>query len=90
MHMSMMEKRLQILLDEERYRRITAEADASGRSVAAVVRQAIDVCYPPTTPERLAAGRRLVAAAEANAEGAEPDWEDVKRDLAADLEARLP
>lgn len=45
MRMSPLERRLQILLDEERYRRVAAEADASGRSVAAVIREAIDVRF---------------------------------------------
>ena len=44
--MSVTERRLQILLDEARYRRVAAEADASGRSVAAVIREAIDQRFP--------------------------------------------
>jgi uncharacterized membrane protein len=40
--MSMLEHRLQILLDDERHRRITAVAQARGVSVASVVREAID------------------------------------------------
>lgn len=41
-----MERRLQLLLDEARYRRVAAEADSSGRSVAAVIREAIDQRFP--------------------------------------------
>ena len=37
-----MERRLQILLDEERYARISAAAKRRGVSVATVVREAID------------------------------------------------
>ena len=44
--MSVMERRLQILLDTARYERISAEADRSGRSVAAVIREAIDFRFP--------------------------------------------
>ncbi|MDO5504318.1 MAG: antitoxin [Actinomycetia bacterium] len=44
--MSLLEKRLQLLLDVGRYERIAAEADRSGRSVAAVIREAIDFRFP--------------------------------------------
>lgn len=37
-----MTHRLQILLDEERYRRVAAEAERKRLSVAAVIRDAID------------------------------------------------
>ncbi len=41
-----MERRLQVLLDAERYERLAAEADRTGRSVAAIVREAIDLRFP--------------------------------------------
>ncbi len=40
--MCMLERRLQILLDEGRYQRISSLAKARGVSVATVVREAID------------------------------------------------
>lgn len=44
MHMSMqrLDRRVQILLDESRYRRLTDEARRRGVSVAAVIRDALD------------------------------------------------
>ncbi len=42
----MYERRLQILLDEDRYRRVSALADRRGVSVAAVIREAIDRTVP--------------------------------------------
>lgn len=42
MGMAVMERRLQLLLDEERYRRVADEAERSGRSVAPVIREAVD------------------------------------------------
>jgi len=45
--MSTLERRLQLLLDQERYERVAAEARESGRSVNAVIREAIDAHYPP-------------------------------------------
>ncbi len=40
-------RRLQILIDEERYARLEREARRSHRSVAAAIREAIDRTYPP-------------------------------------------
>ncbi|QOR70998.1 antitoxin [Ruania alkalisoli] len=44
--MSVMERRLQLLLDRARYERVAAEAARSHRSVAAVIREAIDLQFP--------------------------------------------
>lgn len=59
--MSVMERRLQILLDEARYVRLAAEADRSGRSVAAVIREAIDLRFPSGDESRLRAADQLLA-----------------------------
>ncbi|MBK8461196.1 MAG: antitoxin [Micropruina sp.] len=79
--MSVMERRLQLLLDRERYERVHAEALRSGRSVAAVIRQAIDISFPGDADLRVEAARRLLAVV---TPGAEPDWQDTKRALEAD------
>jgi hypothetical protein len=42
MHMSKMDHRLHLLLDETRYRKLAREARRRGTSVAGVVREAID------------------------------------------------
>ena len=42
----MLSRRLQILLDERRYRRLHAEARARRASVGALVREAIDKAFP--------------------------------------------
>ena len=44
--MCMFERRLQILLDDGRYRRVEAAARERQTSVAAVIRDAIDVALP--------------------------------------------
>ncbi|MGI8945926.1 MAG: antitoxin, partial [Thermoleophilaceae bacterium] len=54
-----LEHRLQILLDDERHRRITAVARQRGVSVATVVREAIDRGVADPADRRRAAGRRL-------------------------------
>lgn len=57
-----LEHRLQILLDDERHRRITAVARERGVSVATVVREAIDRGVVDAASRRQAAGTRLLDA----------------------------
>lgn len=58
--MSLMERRLQLLLDRHRFRLVESEAERSGRSVAAVIREAIDLRFADDD----AAARRADAAGE--------------------------
>ena len=58
-----LERRLQILLDEPRYRRLESAARARRVSIATVVREAIDVALP-ADPERKREAARLILAAE--------------------------
>jgi hypothetical protein len=60
--MAPLERRLQILLDDERHRRLVAIAEERGVSVAAVVREAIDRGLPTSDGRRRAAGQRLLDA----------------------------
>lgn len=60
--MCMLERRLQVLLDERQYERLAAHAVARKVSVGSVVREAIDRMLPATTEERVAAARRILAA----------------------------
>jgi predicted DNA-binding protein len=57
-----LEHRLQILLDDERHRRITAVARERGVSVATVVREAIDRGVVEAVSRRQAAAQRLLDA----------------------------
>ena len=57
-----LERRLQVLLDEERHERLEAVASERGVSVAAVVREAIDRGLPNTAGRRRAAGQRVLQA----------------------------
>jgi predicted DNA-binding protein len=59
----MFNRRLQILLDEERYERVQALARQRGMSVATVIREAIDRGLPAAQQRRSAAARRILAAA---------------------------
>ena len=57
-----MDRRLQLLLDEERYRQVAALAEQRGTSVASVIREAIDRGLPSADRKRAAAARVLLAA----------------------------
>ena len=76
--MSVMERRLQVLLDQERYRRVEEEAQRSSRSVSAVIRGAIDVAYPPEDEGRKAALQMFVDLGSAASEGPEEEWASIK------------
>lgn len=57
-----LDHRMQLLLDEDRYRRVSELARQRGTSVAAVIREAIDRGLPSPDRRRFAAGRRLLDA----------------------------
>lgn len=82
-----MEKRLQLLLDAHRYELVAAEATRSGRSVAAVIREAIDLRFE----EAEARERRAAALGEFLAMGPDPDGpdEDVVAELHREFEEHL-
>ena len=60
--MCMLSRRLQILLDERRYRRLQAEARARRASVGALVREAIDKAFPVSLERKRAAAKAILAA----------------------------
>lgn len=72
--MATMTRRLQILLDEARVQRLERRAATTGTSVAALIRDAIDIAYPDEARRR-AAGLRLLEAPPMPVE----DWETMKR-----------
>jgi predicted DNA-binding protein len=57
-----LDHRLQILIDDERHRRISAAAQERGVSVATIVREAIDRGLANPDTKRLSAARRLLDA----------------------------
>jgi len=75
----MYDRRLQILLDEPRFRRVEAAARARRLSVAAVIREAIDVALPVDLESKRAAADAILAA--------EPmDVPDTVEELKAELD----
>ncbi|MEZ5087576.1 MAG: hypothetical protein R2722_15475 [Tessaracoccus sp.] len=83
--MSVMERRLQLLLDQARYRRVEEEARRSSRSVSAVIRGAIDVAYPPEDEARKAALQMFVDFSSATDEEPEEGWASIKESFDRDL-----
>jgi hypothetical protein len=77
--MRLMERRLQILLDEERYRKVEREAERRGTSFAAVIREAIDR-LPLGTDDRRAA---IAAILSAEAMPVPADPSELRRELDA-------
>jgi len=75
----MYDRRLQILLDEPRFRRVEAAARERRLSVAAVIREAIDVALPVDLESKRAAADAILAA--------EPmDVPDTVEELKAELD----
>ena len=58
----MLERRLQILIDERRYARLAAHAAARKTSIGAVVREALDRTIPASSGERASAAQRILDA----------------------------
>lgn len=79
MSMSPLEHRLQILIDDDRHRRITAAARERGVSVATVVREAIDRGLVGPLDRRTSAGQRLLDAPDMDV----PEPPELKRELDA-------
>jgi len=57
-----LERRLHLLLDEARYRRVAAAARQRQTSVAAVIRGAIDEALPDDADRKRAAAKMILAA----------------------------
>lgn len=78
----MLNRRLQVLVDDERYELLARESERTGAPVGELVRRAIDREFS-RGGERAArerAGRELLALPPPG-DGPEPDWEDQKREM---------
>jgi hypothetical protein len=60
--MCMLDRRVQILLDQERHERLLAESRRRRLSVGALIREAIDRAYPSRSRARRAAADAILAA----------------------------
>ncbi|HEV8571816.1 MAG TPA: ribbon-helix-helix protein, CopG family [Actinomycetota bacterium] len=82
----MLDRRLQILLDEDRYRRLQAEAKRRRTSVAQVVREAIDKALPADLARKRAALKEIL---EAEPMPVPEDPRDLKREIEEAHERRV-
>jgi transposase len=73
--------RTQLLLDEERRSRLDREAQRTGRSIASLIREAIDLRFglDEEVKRRRGAAAQLLAAP--RPADPEPDWAEVERQL---------
>jgi predicted DNA-binding protein len=85
--MSGLTHRTQLLLDDERRQRLEQEAHRTGRSVASLVREAIDARYGMAdwSAARKAAAAALLASP--RPADPEPDWHAVELEL---LDSSMP
>ena len=77
--MCMLERRVQILLDEQRYRKVAEEARQRGISIGAVLREAIDRIPDPVDLEERRALIAKILAAEPIPVPDDPD--DLRREI---------
>ena len=84
--MSRLERRLQILLDDQRYRLLEDESERTKESIGEIVRQAIDLRFADDLAVRVVAAGQLLALPVPD--DPEPDWSAVKAALEAELERR--
>lgn len=77
----MLNRRLQVLVDDQRYERLIQESERTGAPVGELVRRAIDHEFELHGSDRAAAARRLLALPPPPGDGPEPDWEEQKREM---------
>lgn len=87
--MSVLERRLQILLASDQYSQVEREARRSGSSVAGVIRAAIAQYLDSHSPARAQAADRLLASAD-DETATGTAWEVAKAEIDADLAGRVP
>ncbi len=77
--MSMLDRRLQVLIDESRWSRLEREAARRGVPVAVLVREAIDERFPGNAEERRAALQSVLDADPMDV----PDLDELRDELEA-------
>lgn len=79
----MLNRRLQVLLDNKRFELLSRESERTGAPVGELVRRAIDHEFPQLggRAERAQAGRDLLSMPPPPGVGPEPDWTDQKQEM---------
>jgi hypothetical protein len=86
--MLILDKRLQLMIDADRDRRLRQESKRTGVPVGEIVRRAIDQALPPDV-DRAEAVRRFLALADPPDSPPQRDWEDEKREMLNEAADRL-
>jgi len=86
--MSVLDRRVQILVNPEQYSELEREARRTGRSVASLIRQSIDDHLAGLRTSRSAAAERLLLSADPAGDQQE-DWDDTKSAMEQDLTGKL-
>jgi len=79
--MATLTRRVHVLLDDERYDRLESHAAAHGGSVAAAIREAIDLAFPDAAMDRQRATEAFLRSAEEHPMPAIEDWSTYKRQM---------
>ena len=79
--MAEMTRRLQVLIDEERWSRLERQAERRGASVATLVREAIDLAFPDAEPNAAEAAERFLSRPPRHL----GDWATARREIEEDL-----
>ena len=77
----MLNRRLQVLLDDERMERLERRSAETGASVGEVVRRAIDEAVPAPREDRMAAVERFLSYPPMPVD----DWDVMKREMLDEL-----
>ena len=87
--MSLLERRLQLLLSLEQYRQVEMEAQDVGKSVAAVIREGIDMRLDHGSASRREAAARILRDT-SSPDGAGEDWDVIKNLQMSERVKELP
>lgn len=85
--MSALERRIQLLVDQQSYDKVASNAQLTGTSVNAVIRQAIDL-YVPDAPNRPQAIAMLLEFSEGTTTQSSVEWADEQEAMDEALVAR--
>lgn len=84
--MATLTRRLQVLLDEGRFAHLERVAEQRGSTIAAIVRDALDLAYPSDGLTHDVAAERFLARPPIEL----GSWEDAKREIEAGLDRGSP
>jgi hypothetical protein len=88
--MATLDRRVQILLDPAQYAALEHEASVHNRSVASLIREAVDERLNRSKKTRVEALERLFARADAQPPGAPIDWDEEKESFEREFLKDLP